>query len=384
MTLFSCKEPYHPTVVAQHHLLVVEGYINVGGEPTIISITRTRNLSDTGAIISGNGITDTLFVVNAEVNVEDDAGNNYTLYELGKGRYGGIVKSADPQRKYRLHIHTANNEEYASAFVPVLSSPTIDSVYWRLEGDGAHLYMDVHNDNAGSPYYRWTFADTWEFHTWYHSEFTYSETDTTFIPRDAEEFLDTCWQNTVSNNILLSNTTGLSDNRLAGTLLQVIPDHSEALSVLFSMNVKVYAISREEYEFWQLMKKNTEELGSIFGPQPSAIGGNIKCLTQPGEPVIGYIAAGIPATKRVWINNKQLPASWNGDGNFYDCELKKLKNDDDGRDTLARDLKGSNPEYIPVSVEKDLQGNIQYYNIARRRCADCTQRGVRKKPYFWP
>jgi hypothetical protein len=71
--------------------------------------------------------------------------------------------------------------------------------------------------------------------------------------------------------------------------VQYIEPHSEKLSVLYSINLKQYAISNDNYLFLQKMKKNTEQLGTIFDPQPSEISGNIHCLTDPNELVIGLL-----------------------------------------------------------------------------------------------
>ena len=58
---------------------------------------------------------------------------------------------------------------------------------------------------------------------------------------------------------------------------------------MYSINVKQYALSHEAYLFFEKIKKNTEQLGSIFDPQPSELQGNIHCITNPAETVVGYV-----------------------------------------------------------------------------------------------
>ncbi|MGH2644298.1 MAG: DUF4249 family protein, partial [Chitinophagaceae bacterium] len=243
------------------------------------------------------------------------------------------------------------------------------------------IYTDVSGDNSSSRYYRMTYEATWEFHTSFHSSLIYDHSDTSFLMRSPQKYVDTCWRTTVPTNILIGTTTGLSENFLSKAPLQFIPLHSEALSVLYSILVKVYSTSKPEYQFWNLLMKNTENTGSLFDPQPSTITGNIQCLSNPAEPVIGYVGVGIPAEKRIWINNSELPISWNGNGNFYECSSFQIVND---KDSIAKYFEEPVQLFAAVKAVKDLQGDTLGYEITRRRCADCTQRGTTQRPPFWP
>jgi hypothetical protein len=75
------------------------------------------------------------------------------------------------------------------------------------------------------------------------------------------------------------------------------------------MLLKQYGLSSDAYTFWSQMKKNTEELGSIFDAQPSQINGNIHCTTNPVEPVFGYVSITNIQTKRIYINRTSLPVT---------------------------------------------------------------------------
>ncbi len=59
------------------------------------------------------------------------------------------------------------------------------------------------------------------------------------------------------------------------------------------------------------MKGNTENVGSIFGSQPNEITGNIHCVSNSSEPVIGYIGAGRSQHERIFISNSDMPSGWN-------------------------------------------------------------------------
>ncbi len=75
----------------------------------------------------------------------------------------------------------------------------------------------------------------------------------------------------------------------------------------YSILVKQIVLSKEWYEWEQELKKNTEQLGSIFDAQPSVTGGNITCISDPTERVIGFIGCTSQTESRIFIDRTQLP-----------------------------------------------------------------------------
>ncbi len=371
-----CREPFTPPQMAtEAHYLVVEGFINAGGGPTTFTLSRTRSIRDTGYAPIG-GVTPPIYELGAQVTVEDDQGNTYNLPELVNGQYGGVILPIDDARKYLLHINTGD-KEYVSSLVSVVPAPAIDSVYWDLQNDGVQVYFDSYNTGDVTRYYRWTYRETWEFHTPLISGYRYIVPETTVVRRTPEEQVHVCWRSDASNRILIGNTAKLSDNSLSRARLGFIPVHNEKLSVLYSTKVKVFSLSKDEFEFWQRMKKNTEEMGTIFAPQPSTVRGNIQCITDPDEPVIGYVGARSVAERRIFIDNDELPYDWN-QPQF--CELDTVPNIPD---SLAYYL--SSGYNVPLEAVLGRGGPEPIgYATAPRPCADCTIRGTTTKPPFWP
>ena len=97
-----------------------------------------------------------------------------------------------------------------------------------------------------------------------------------------------CWKTLNSTSIIIGSSESLSTD-IIYLPFHFIENGSEKLSILYSMKLKQYAVSHEKYLFLQKMKKNTEQTGSLFDPQPSQLSGNIHCLTDPNETVIGYV-----------------------------------------------------------------------------------------------
>lgn len=381
--LWGCRESFTPPKKAtEAHYLVVEGFINADGGQTVFMLSRTRSLRDTGYTPIG-GVTPPVYETGARVAVEDNQGNTFPLSELDEGKYGAAHLSINPQNEYRLTIETKNGKKYQSAFVSVSPTPVIDSVYWKLQSDGVRVYFDSYNKEGVTRYYRWTYEETWEIHTKYHSQLIYRDEDTSIIERPPDQYVDVCYPEHQSNRILIGNTAKLTDNSLSGAEVTLIPNHDQKLGVLYSVLLKVYAISKDEFEFWERMKKNTEEMGTIFAPQPSTVRGNMTCVSHPGEPVIGYVSVhSASAKKRLFIHNDELPSDWNI--NWYQCQLFNVVNN---KDSIKRQyFMGQPPFYFtPVKPIKNLRGVVTAYEIARRHCADCTASGgTTTKPSFWP
>src|SRR5690606_11887431 len=109
-----------------------------------------------------------------------------------------------------------------------------------------------------------------------------------------------------SANILIASSAKLQSDRIAEAPLLQIPTGSEKLGWRYSILVRQYALDKNAYEFYDLMKKNTESIGTIFDPQPSEIRGNFTCITNPEEPVIGHVTASTVTEKRIFINSTEV------------------------------------------------------------------------------
>lgn len=367
LVLSNCKVPYEPTLKSSDtNSLVVEGVID-GAFPFVIKLSRSRMLTngDTAAH---------KYELGAKVIVEDDHQNSYPLYETGMGTYSSLsTLSLNAAYQYRLHIFTANKEEYLSALVPFKSAPAIDSIGWNIKDGGVQVYVNTHDPNNSTTYYRWEYKETWEFHTEYYSNYEYISSDSTVIPRTNQ--INICWRSDSSTNIFLSSSANLSSDVIYQMPLPYIQPHDQKLSVLYSIWVKQFALDLNGYNYWLAMKNNTENVGSIFDPQPNETVGNIHCVTNPAENVVGYISAGNTYVKRVFISNQSLPLGWNL---FNPCTLITVPNI---KDSLAFYFGGG---YDPIDVSGPPAFPPVAYSASDKSCVDCTLQGTNIKPSFWP
>lgn len=359
-----CKSPYYPPVTPkQTNYLVVEGYIT-SDSPTVVKLSRTRVVSqhDTARIIAET---------NAAIVVEDDHGNRYSLREDTAGIYRMDPVFLDTSFKYRLHIFTSNREEYQSDFVPFETSPPITGTNWSLKPDGLQLYVTTKDENNQSHYYRWIYRETWEYHTLYTSGFEYDPASGAVLPRIYPVHI--CWVTGNSSTIILGSSAGRKDNILHSNLV-FFPEHDERLSVLYSTLITQYQLDSAAYNFWKMMQNNTENVGTIFDAQPHELTGNIHCLNDTAEKVIGYIGAGNTSEYRGFIDNSSLPNTWN---KASDCTFMFVP---DVPDSLAFYFSVG---YIPLYISYGAH-NEKGYDATYKECGDCTFKGTTVKPPFWP
>ena len=387
--LFSCRETYTPPqITANSNYLVVEGLINTGTDSTIFKLSRTVKL---------NAKTTTQAETHAVVTVESDANAVYTLKEITPGTYASAPLGLSNTAKYRLRIitNTNNHTTYLSDFVPVKNSPPIDSVGYTLQPNGVQIYASSHDATNNTRYYRWGFTETWVYQSLYNAQFI--ALNNHIALRTLTQSVYSCWQSANSTDITLASSAKLTQDVMYQAPITLVPSSSVKLSSKYSILVKQYALTEDAFNFWQLLKKNTEQLGSIFDAQPSSITGNIHNIADNTEPVLGYISAGTVQQKRIFIGITALPLGWGKDSPFNAC----LPNYDpppgnpynpvavykmDYANYFYPSL-GTTPEtylYIPINVQNETPTGDTIFTAAPVQCVDCrTAGGTLTKPSFW-
>jgi hypothetical protein len=363
----SCKDSYDlPVNLPTTGYLVVDGTINSGNGETVINLSRTQKLIDSFNIRYEN---------NANVIVEGEDNSLAQLSFQGNGRYVADQLNLNRALKYRLRILTTANQEYVSEFMPVKESPAIDNITWERDEEGVHIFANAKGSNNTSGYYRWDYEEDWEFNSAYAPSLMYNSVPlAVFIRRDQSPDFSryTCYQHANSTTIEILSTAKLSRDT-THYRLALVPSGSWKISVLYAIKVRQYSISRDGYEYLARMRKNTEQTGSIFDSQPSELKGNISCVSEPAEPVIGFMEISDMYSERIFIKASEVPA-W---GYSHGC---------------FRNLFVNNPDSIkyygfPTPVGPDeltMTGDVATYFATDLSCIDCTMRGNLAKPDFWP
>ena len=358
--VIECKEPYLPPEINNvKNYLVVDGALHIGSDSTYITLSRTRSLQDSVPNIPE---------LNAKVAVVGQNGEHYDLNALGNGVYATDFLGLSPNERCQLLITTADGKRYQADSIPVLNSPPIDSVSWRQDTTsvdskkGVNIYVTTHDPRNSTWYYRWEYQETYEYHAAYDAFYFF--VNGTVIPRQPDEQTFICWKSRSSTELLLGSSASLQEDLIFENPLVFIPAGTQPLSVLYSLLVKQTALTREAYDYLQSLRKNTELTGSIFDPQPSQNQGNIRCLDDANEPVLGYVYASTVQQQRIYISYRIIE-HW---GYEHKGCILFSGGDEQGR-------RG----YVPVSVA----AFTTWWTFPQ--CADCTMDGgSTTKPAYWP
>ncbi|MFI5160884.1 MAG: DUF4249 domain-containing protein [Sphingobacteriales bacterium] len=379
-----CKKPYAPSIISSNNsYLVVEGVINSGTDSTYIKLTRTVKLSNSAAPAPELG---------AIVTVEGDNNNSYPISEAGNGIYSSAALNLTIGANYRLRIKTTNNKEYVSDFVPARDTPDIDSLNYKVQNNGVEIYVNSHDPKNSTRYYRWDFDETFEYVSRIRSFYKIGDDG---LPTYRSAYNDSdniyyCYKFGQSHQVLLGSSAKLAQDVIAQQPVDFVAANSGKISLVYSILLRQYALTSDAFNYWQVLKKNTEQLGTIFDAQPSTIQGNIHCITNANEPVVGYISVSGVKTKRIILDHYYL--------NLYTTNPPPT----DGDACMA--------EYIPIEPAETFKTRLQHvlftgdstlvnevsqlgtgaligYTYAPTECVDCRKVapfGNNLVPVYWP
>lgn len=367
--LGACVDPYEvPKSVSSSNLLVVEGRLT--NDSSYINLSRTSNLD---SLVTNP-------VVGALVGIEDESGNPVaTLSSNGRGRYYSD-NNLNFDKKYRIRILT-EEDEYLSELVEMIETPAIDSVSLKLSSDDSKLefLLTTHDSNSEPTYFKWDYTETYQYASTFPSLLKFSNGE--LLDREAADQIYHCWINENSTEINIGSTRILSENLVSNRLIvSHSPNQNIKFSIGYSLLVKQYSLSEEEFQFWDLLRKNTETLGTLFDPQPSQLLTNFLNISGKSQDVIGFVGASSVSEMRINVSYRDIKNVYQTD--YSKCEKRTISyNSESIFDEYA------SGEIVPLYYEIGI-GTFGADTIGvtgiKRSCADCRlQGGSNVKPDYW-
>ena len=352
LSFISCVSEFAPEVRGVSGILVVDGTIT-NGDP-VFRLSRSVD-------ISADLLRDKEVITEAKMYVERDDGALFPATHEGEGVYRVLVGDLEAGMEYRL-CFSRGNKEYQSEFLRPIQTAEIDSLSYK-ERKGTHVavYLTSDGRSGNSLYYRWGYRETWEVTASIWAKQYYEDGALVVSDRLSPRNHYYCWGRDTSKSLLLGTTKELSENLMLDRLLYEIPRTDEKLSVLYHVEVSQMQLRQEAYAYYLRMQEEIERTGGLFCKVMTASDdhGNIRCASDPQEPVIGYVEVATVTTKGLYI----------ADGSLYESAEKAC--------------------WVFESVSQDYQ--LPWVDYDKRtysswRCVDCREHynATKNKPSWWP
>jgi hypothetical protein len=354
-TLFSknCIVPYEPEYVENEEAIIVSGTITDQPGMNTIKLATSFPVKEAAFVKPLQGCT---------VWISDEMGKIDTLEEITRGTYGtdSVKFRGQAGKIYTLHIRTnkaygnLNIESYPMEMIAV---PEIDSIYYekrdyilnKMPVEGCDIYLDTHDMTGNCSFYRWEYSETWEFQ----------------LPFDVK--YKVCWINEDSKDILIKNSAVLENRMVERFPIKSIKSPVDRLKIKYSLLVRQYSLSEDEYLYWDRVRNISEQVGNLYDLIPAAIPNNIYCIENPDVKILGYFSVSATRSKRIFIKD-----NFKGQNGIY-------------AGCIADTLYEGDARVNPYWVLFDRSNNRIPYKVITydSTCADCRSRGTDIKPSFW-
>ncbi len=290
--------------------LVFEGTIMSNTEVQTFKLTQSVNTYDNVAAEP---------LANCDITVEDIDGNEFPFFldYSYAGKYVGHIgkEFLVVGNQFRVHIfNNDNGKEYLSDYEAMTPCPPVDSVYWEVKKDsqivnsmvsntGLQFYVDIKADDNYSRFYRWKLTETYEFHaTWPITAYYAGHIETLDEPDYSRSV---CYNTETVKKVFSTSTKQLDENVYLKYPLQFVSNRTQRLYYRYSLLVDQMSLTEKAYFYWEQLKQNNQESGGLFDKQPAQVIGNIKCITNPEQKVLGYFGVSDVSEKRLFLGPVQ-------------------------------------------------------------------------------
>ncbi len=213
---------------------------------------------------------------------------------------------------FMLHVSTPDGQEYESAFDKLRPVPAIDSIYYLIETNsfasasdiisGIRFYLDFTYDDEGYEYIRWDLTETYEYHNSVDLEYYFMDLDHFIKPVPDTSIYYICY---ITNELFQIHSMSLGSLDFGNYVkkpFSFVPNNEQEqkLHHKYSLLVRQYSMGEEAFYYWNELKKNSQEQGSLFDSQPALLNSNIRNVNDENEYVLGFFSMACMVEKRAF------------------------------------------------------------------------------------
>jgi hypothetical protein len=301
--IVSCTEPYALQTNAYEEAIVIEATITNELKNQEIKVSRTYRFEENGPTFESGAI----------VYLTDDLGNQYDFEEKGGKYVSKIIFQAAQDRAYRLRVVTKDGESYTSRNETLTTTNELESLSTKIttkdNEKGVEIIANSFDPSGKSRYYRYEYDETYKIVApkWVNTEAITTvfknnpieDGEIVLQPRTTE--VRTCYSTKNSENIILTNTNNLSEDRVKFPV-RFISSSNYIIMNRYSILVKQYVQNLAAYTYYQTLKELSGSESLLSQNQPGFFSGNIKSDNNPKNKVIGFFEVASYSEKRVFFN----------------------------------------------------------------------------------
>ncbi|WP_075589902.1 DUF4249 domain-containing protein [Labilibacter marinus] len=374
----SCIEPYQINTEGEGKFLVVDGLVTNREGPYSVLLnystpTYTPKFEN---------------VANAEVKIVEDLDEVYVLNYVDNGKY-----QTDPNfraiigKSYKLQIDI-DTKHYESDLCLLREPSCIDNISMQKKtkfgggygDDVLQLLVDANVCSEDETCLRWDVKEDWKIHL-RNPEFFYMVNDSTF--GWTKDVITDCYKSDKIDRIVIQSFQNQAVRSLvAKGVASVSPYISDRFLTRYRATINQYSISKQEYHFWDMLRSSTENSEDFFGRQPYSVYGNISCITNPDENVLGYFQVAGVTSKEIYVDRGDISRLGLGVYSYRPCAVDTI---------LVSDEYSLYEEYIKKIRSNEWIYSQNYYTETAKpvllgitflsaECGKCSKNNARVEP----
>jgi len=304
--LVGCSEVYEPDIERVDPFLNIEGYISTKPGLQYVYIRYSRSYNDRPYFTGESGATVFVTDNNGNRNNYEDFGNGVYRLELTEENVAEIGSS------YTLEVITRDGTIYRSTPQQVVPSPEIHDLYcefdrqtiltentygeaFEQEYEGINLILETNGILTSDNYYLYHYIgyeehhsmiryDVSEFNIYRHRRLS-GKYFNIIHTVNADEFGNFEVRNDKLMFIITDDMTNYNP---------IIPDTFSVTGTQFEgllFKLEQSSLSSDAYTYYRDAERQLEAEGRLFDPTLAQVTGNIQCISNPDEKVIGVFYA---------------------------------------------------------------------------------------------